>query len=137
MTDGCGVDRLGGMMTGRLEIARREPGHRCDPPGPMLPPRSADVPAGSRWFCDCGQVWIARQVKPPRGGMRATVSHAEWFLESWRERRRRMKGRERLVASDRQPQPRLTTPPEKPKPPRGPSGISTRRRAVTGEKAER
>ena len=98
---------------GRLEIPQGTPAdHRCKPPGPVVPPRWAQHPSGSRWYCDCGQVWIVRFVPTKVLGTQAEVSHLEWFRESWRERRRRLRGHDRLIT------------PKPAQPPRGPSGIS-------------
>jgi hypothetical protein len=79
-------------VTGRLDTSLvPEPSHRCDPPSDGHPFFWTSQPAGARFHCACGRVWIVRWVEGRDFGTQRQVGHLEWFPESRRERRARLR----------------------------------------------
>lgn len=64
--------------------------HRCNPPSDGFPGHTYD-PEGTRFFCDCGLVWIVRRVPAQSLGTQRVLPYSSWFRESRRERRRRLR----------------------------------------------
>jgi hypothetical protein len=82
-------------VTGRmLHVADgQDPEHQCAPPGRAFglvrtadhsPVIAADVPAGSVWRCDCGQLWRAERFL--RDGV-SVVWREAGLITAWRYRK--------------------------------------------------
>lgn len=87
-------------MTLDASLAEAPP-HHCRPPkietwgdwpddGEFgLPPLLHRIPAGTRFYCPCGKVWVVNYVPEQVGARSVVCAHYAWGEETRRQRRQR------------------------------------------------